>query len=200
MRTRVILASAFVGACLVAAVPGAVLGKGGAPAGGQPAKPPAEKPKPVIKVGEAVKDVSFDLLDGGKWSPADASGKAAILLFGGKDKLGDMRKLHDLLKGHDRLVVLGVLEGLPADRAKEDVKAEKEKIETTLGVDAKKEAVARFTASGTTEVVLIGTDGKLVWEAGSYDAKALEAQLEKLFPAKPADKPADKPGDPPAKK
>ncbi len=200
---RLVYAAALLGVALALVVPGTVLAKGssgGGAKGGTPPKP-EEKPKP-FKVGDVVKDVSIDKVDGGTWTPADASGKVALLFFAGKDKLGDMRKLHDLLKGREaKLVVLGVLEGIEKDKAKDDVKAEKEKIETTLGVDPKKEAVARFAASGTTAVAIIGTDGKLVYESSSYVAKDVEAQIEKLLPAaKPTDKPADKPGDTPPKK
>ncbi len=204
---RLLLAAAWTGVSLGLLLPATVLAKGGSGSGrgsggGGGAKggtpPKDEKVKP-FKVGDVVKDVSVDKVDGGSWSAADASGKVTILYFAGKDKIGDMRKLHDFLKGREsKLVVIGVLEGIEKDKAKEDLKGEKEKVETTIAVDPKKDVLAHFAASGATAVAIIGTDSKLVYEAGSYDAKAVEAQIDKLLP--PPAKPADKPGDTPPKK
>ena len=199
MRTRftwlpvLVVGSALV---LAGAPPRAAIG--GDESGKEP-KASDEKPKP-FKVGEVVKGVSVEKLDGGTWMPADAAGKVAVVYFAGKDGIATMRKLNDLAKDRsDKVAVLGVFVSLTADKAKEAVKEEKEKIETPLGVDPEKKAVERFAKDATTEVVILGLDTKLEFSNASYDEKAVEKKIDALLKAAEDAKKAKDP-DPPQPK
>lgn len=143
----------------------------------------AGEEKGPYKVGDAVSDVTFELVGGGSWSAATARGKVTVLVWAAGWSAESFESLKRLGDPRGAVVksgaaTLGILRDTDATAAKKAVADGK--IEGDVALDPKRKLYDRFAKKGLPYTVVLDASGKVALSESGFDESGVARKVEEL--------------------